>query len=380
MPDDFKKRGTILFQSNNSRKMFDAFVHFGFPKHQTLPHGEIVQLSSEAEIYCYQVNQLDSCLGIRNGDQRVLNVNDAPIGAWDCKRMRKVFGTPQGVLNQFSIAGYGGFEDVKAYVPEMARHHLQVMRENHEDLGADVTIPFASFVFFSCEDNKYLNEFANKPKDVADHFSEHGAGVATLYPGDEMEVGVPWDLEPALARFQESYAALGEIECDPVEVVPLDKVEVAFYGLHKDLHRRYPSLLLRRLEPVEVEIPDLALRIRFSFATGQFEKLEGSGGDPDMIVNSQPLWFAFGNAFGIQTLGVSGRLILRKNFGNWRNHRILLAFYNAEIYLRPSQFFTWTNLRFLYRRRRGLIQRLASFTWRRGVSARSRRWLDAAPR
>ena len=174
-----------------------------------------------------------------------------------------------------------------------------------------------------------------------------------------MEVGVPWDSGPALAQFQQSYAALGDFKYDPAEVVPLDEVEAAFRHLHEDLNRRYPSVVMRRLKPIEVEIPDLAQRVCFSLASGQFEKLDGPG-NPDMIVNSQPLCFTFGNAFGIQTLGVSGRLILRKSFANWRNHRILLAFYNAEIYLRPSLFFTWANLRFLFQRRRGLIQQLAN--------------------
>ena len=79
--------------------------------------------------------------------------------------------------------------------------------------------------------------------------------IIVLYLGDEMEVGVPWDSGPALARFQESTATLGDFKYDCVEAVPLDEVEAAFRRLHEDLHRRYPSVVMRRLKPIEVEIP-----------------------------------------------------------------------------------------------------------------------------
>jgi len=88
--------------------------------------------------------------------------------------------------------------------------------------------------------------------------------------------------------------------------------------------------VLRRLRPFTVRIPDLGFGARACVATGSCERLEDVP-DPDLVMNSQPLWFAFKFPYGTQTLGVSARYTLLRNIGNWRLHRILFAMNNAEI-------------------------------------------------
>lgn len=353
LPDDFKKRVTVLFQRNNSEKMFAAFERFGFPNHLALPHRKIVPLSEETSVYSYQCGQMDSCLGIRNKGQLVLNVNDAPVNEWDCRHIQKDIGKPDVLLNQFSIAGYGGFEKPEEYLPQMAREHLEVMLANHRDLGAACTIPFASFILFACEDNAYVNRYANRPRDVYDYFHESGADVAVLYPGDALEVGQPYDSKPALQRFDEAYVRLEDFEYQRSHPVSIEEIVSATERLGADLREKYPRWLLKQLGPVNAHMPDLDRTVRFSLRDATAEELAKTT-SPDLVVNSQPLFFALNNRFGVQTLGVSARFRLHRNERNWRNHRILMAMYNAEIYLRPKYFFSRENMRYLFERRQGL--------------------------
>ena len=99
--------------------------------------------------------------------------------------------------------------------------------------------------------------------------------------------------------------------------------------------------------------------MRFSLVEGSCTDL-GRGVEPDIALNSQPLLFALSNPFGVQTLGVSARLTLHKNLANWRNHRILMALYNAEVHLRPRYLFTRANLAHLFQRRQGLTRQVAT--------------------
>jgi UDP-MurNAc hydroxylase len=85
----------------------------------------------------------------------------------------------------------------------------------------------------------------------------------------------------------------------------------------------------------ETIVPELNETIVFSLARGRIEKASESE-QPDVVINSQPLWFGFKLPFGIQTLGVSARLRLVWNCRNWKVHRILLSLNNAGIYLRPK--------------------------------------------
>lgn len=86
----------------------------------------------------------------------------------------------------------------------------------------------------------------------------------------------------------------------------------------------------------------------FSVARGEFR--EDAEASPDLIIKSQPLHFGFSFPYGIQTLGVSARYTLLKNFPNWRNHRILFSINNAELYLRPTLLLKPQNLKFFKER------------------------------
>ncbi|MDP9072876.1 MAG: hypothetical protein M3N98_01655 [Actinomycetota bacterium] len=100
-----------------------------------------------------------------------------------------------------------------------------------------------------------------------------------------------------------------------------------------------------------MRIPDLDVTAAFSISKRSFHIEEVSV--PDLEVNSQPLKFVFEQPFGLQTLGVSGRLIVNTPTRTWRLHRIVFAMNNAEIYLRPRLFLSMSNARYFRERWRG---------------------------
>ncbi|MBA2737430.1 MAG: MBL fold metallo-hydrolase [Pyrinomonadaceae bacterium] len=349
LPEAFKNRVTILYQKNNSEKMFNAFKRLGFPNAVALPHRETVDLTGQTKVYCCQAGTMDSALGVISGGEVVLNLNDCEINAGDCRRILSDLGKVDVVLNQFSIAGYSGFQDYENHLPQQSRNILDKMMANHLDLRADLTIPFASFIYFSSEDNKYINNYSNKPQDVAEYFAEKEQKLAVLYPGETYRTGTEHDSTAALARFRKFYDSMETLTYDTSKKIPLEEIAAAFDNLVRHLHEKYPVSLLRLLlKPVTVRIPDLDLTVVFSVASGEF--CEDKEAAPDLIIKSQPLHFGFSYPYGIQTLGVSARYTLIKNFPNWRKHRIFFSLNNAELYLRPKFLFTPHNLNFFKER------------------------------
>jgi hypothetical protein len=355
LPSEFKRRVRLLFQRNNSDKMFAALRKLGFERLEVLPHRRPVELEPGLSVYCYQVGQMDSMLGVRCGSHTVLNINDAEINTIDCKRVLGDFGKCDILLNQFSLAGYGGFADRDAYLPAAAARILRKMAANHRDLGAKVTIPFASFIYFSAVDNRYINAYANTPQKVYQYFEQQGLKVALLYPGDVFHAGQEIHNESALERFSTT-PDFDNLSYDTAPSVPLETIRGRFEQLCDALRERYTSFFLRLLRPFQVYIPDLGTTMRFSLAN---RSMEESDGPPDLEINSQPLSFGFSSPFGFQTLGVSGRYILYRNFRNWRNHRILFSLNNAEIYLRPKYFFRGRNLTWIAERLPGAINQIS---------------------
>ena len=111
-------------------------------------------------------------------------------------------------------------------------------------------------------------------------------------------------------------------------------IVAAYDDLAAHLRDKYPMLLLRMLRPVTVRMPDLDQTVAFRLAKGSLEEV-GNPVEPDLVINSQPLWFGFNFSFGIQTLGVSARFRLLRNVNNWKLHRVLFSLNNGGVYLHP---------------------------------------------
>ena len=340
-PAAFKARVTILFQDRDYTKMFTAFRKLGYGRFQRLPHRKIVPLSDRPDatkVYCYHAGLMDSALAVLSQGQVVFDANDARISVGECKRILSDIGHVDVLLNQFSLAAYGGFEPHEKFLPQRAAQILANVSSVHRALGAKVTIPFASFIYFSSLDNKYVNKFANSARDAAEYLSRHGQRTAILYPGDAYEVGADYDSYDALARFDQ-LPGIDERTYDSIESKTMAEVVAAYDALAAQMRDKYSMILLRTLGPVTIRIPDLGKTVALRLAKGSLVEVENAT-EPDLVVNSQPLWFGFKFPFGIQTLGVSARFRLLRNFTNWKFHRILFSLNNGGVYLRPRYLLT----------------------------------------
>jgi len=349
LPDNFKSRTPVFFQKNNSKKMFGALRKLGFKAFIELPHRKLITLTDKTSIYCYQVGNMDSILGVLSGGKVVLNINDAEINSRDCKVVSKDIGAIDTILNQFSIAGYSGQENRDKFLPVLADKILDNFVGNHRDLRAKNSIPFASFVNFCREDNKYINDYANSIARVASRMNAEGLGCVTLLPGDSWNTSERHKNDAPLKRLM----ALGNgfkscSEDTPIEVVGLDKIKETYQKRYEQIQASYWWIFRSLLKPVVVDVPDLNCSIVFSMKENRFD-VKAPEENCDLVINSQPLWFLFSAPFGCQTLGVSACYKLKKGLKNWKLYRALFSLNNAEIYL-SLKFFTRTNIIWLTRR------------------------------
>jgi hypothetical protein len=356
LPATFKERITVLYQELNSHKMISAFNRLGFKNVELLPHRKTKQLGDGTKLYSYYVGVMDSCLGVSDGRHTLLNANDAQIESADCRQITKDLGKVDTLLTQFSIAFYSGLPDYQDRLTRMAKGILRRISGNHKDLGVERTIPFASFIYYCSEENRYVNQFHNSPLTVYDYFKKRDQPLVVLYPGDVFDDSEPYDSARALQRFEQLDA--NALVYDLFEQVPLDDIQTAFFKFCNELHARYPTFILKLLKPLTVRIPDLQSAVVFSLGKRTFDRTDFSG-PCDLSVNSQALHFCFANPFGFQTLGVSGRVKLSQDSTNWRMHHLLFVLNNAEISLRPAQLFSRKTIEFIRQRSSGGLNLLS---------------------
>lgn len=352
LPEDLKQRVTVLVRTGDAPKMVEALEAMGFRTVTPLAHRGRVTLSEGVEAYSYEVGQMDTCLAIIQGGDVVLNVNDAELSETDCRLLRQDLGPCRTVLNQFSIAGYGGHPDRATHLGAQAARIVESVVHDHEALGAEVTIPFASFVYFCREDNRYVNAYANRPGEIDRALTASGGHAVVLAPGDSYTVGGDHDSSAALAWWDQRFDTLDQQPYDPVEPVPMAEVEEAFRWRCTQLRTVLPEAVLRWMGPITAALPDHGETVRFCVADRSFETV---GGDAvvDVTVNSQPLAFALGHPYGLQTLGVSARATVRPDASGWRRHRIAFAVANSGLDLRWRRLVSRSNVRLVVPRVRG---------------------------
>ncbi len=335
LPADFKRRVVLLFQELQTDRMPNAFRALGFPNVVTIKHRGWQAISPHTSVYMYQEAPLDAAIAIRDGQtgELLLNVNDVELSDYDIDILKKDLGAIDVVLNQFSFATYDGREDYAAVTRAQAERILTSIVDDHRGLGAKVTIPFASFMYFCAPDNFHLNAFRNSPRTVAERFAQNDLRLAVLLPGETYEAGTQWDNRAALAR----YDAMQEVPKphDQPKRVALDELEKDARALFADMHHYYPSTLLRLTGHYRIFIEDLGETVLFGLGSQTWRPLASGHADWDIKVLSQPLQFALKNSFGLQTLSISGRFQIRRNLRRFMLLRILMGLRNAELFLRP---------------------------------------------
>jgi len=345
----FKERVTVLFQQKNSTKLFDAMRRWGYKNFQSLPDRAAIELPGGVTISCYQIGFLDSLLAVADGEHIVFNLNDTDVTVRDLASLRRQFGKPDVVLNQFSIAGFDGYKDAPKALAASARSKLGDMLAAHRSLGAKCTIPFASFVYFSSIDNKFINTHANSIRDVVEAFEAEGLETQVLYPGDEWIPGTARDSGPAIDRLQCAFETTGSAHFDTPAKISIGELEAVFNNFYNSLRQYYPKFLLKRIGKLRWRLADANAVVATDFTQGRFY-VDSLDGGADIDVYSQPLHFGLSTPFGFETLAVSVRFHVQENRRRWRFLKAISILYNQGVYLRPRYLLSGTTLGYIAER------------------------------
>jgi UDP-MurNAc hydroxylase len=357
LPEAFKKSVIVLLQKRNSRKILEAMHGMGYRHFVELRNRQWVNIAPSTQVYCYQAGLSDSLLGVEAGGDRILNVNDAELSLHDIGVIRREFGTPRVVLNQYSLAGCDGYGANGTILRAAATRKLERILSDHRQLGAKQTIPFASFVRFCRTDNAYLNTFANSANDVARHFGDAGQQLALLRPGDVLSRHRPSSNDEALAWFSRRAGATPEPLAS--EEQSLEALADAYAAFVKDVRRRYPLVHRLWLQPITFRLLDCKTIALADFASDTLQF--ATDGAADIEVNCQPLWFAFRHPFGFETLAVSGRFKVVRNRRAWRRLKSLSILMNQELDLRMVSLLNPATVSFIAARiRHGLLRQIRS--------------------
>lgn len=314
IPESLRPGITILFQSTKDQRVLDFCKKQGF-RTMELPDQVRVSLGGGLELQCGQVLFFDSWACFFADGKKVLNVNDCCVdGGVSAEEIKQHTGEVDVLLTQFSYAAWKGGPGDKAMREASAAQKLEVVAKQIEAFAPSYTIPFASYVYFSHEENRYLNDSVNRPGRVCEVVEGAGSIPVVMRPGQRWEIDAPWDNPSVLAYYEDIYDGIGQRayhaagpSVSLAELFGLCERYLARLAEFNDFRMIRTAKRLRFggfFQPFVIELSDLAICVRFDVLSGL--KVV-SGVRPDVQMHSESLAFVFQHDFGFDTLSVNGR-------------------------------------------------------------------------
>lgn len=312
-----KDKVVVLFQKTRDHRVLNFCQSQGL-RVQELDDRVPTKLNGELSVICGVSDFYDSWLSISDGKTSILNLNDCHTrNDKDVEKIVKYIPRPDVLLSQFSYASWKGGRENSQYRAMAAQNKLEAMARQIRLLKPTFTVPFASMVYFSNEENNYLNDLVNTPQKAAMVIREAGCEPVVLYPGDGWQVdGANWDNSSALLRYEQQYAQLDKLPLrKPGTSASNEELQAAFKGYQERIfskNSRWLIWLISRLsflhafEPVTVELTDTGALFSMSVLEGLRELKKGEL-VTDVKMHSSSFLFLLKNEFGFDTLMVNGR-------------------------------------------------------------------------
>lgn len=309
IPEEYRRKITVLFHWTKDKRVIQLCKQLGFTTHE-LPDGRWMQLD-DMDLICGRNEAIDSWLGIRAEGWKVMNTNDC---AYRCRRevarIAELFGPADVLLTQFSYANWVGNRGDESAHRRAAEKKLQEIRRQVEVLKPDWVIPSASYVWFSHEENYYINDYMNRVSDIATFCSKLlNVRPVVLYPGDTWEVGTAHAPDEAIARYETDYERIFDHPAldasKPVTDADLQTAAAKFFA---DMRAKNNRIFLSLL-PMGIAYLTDKDQTAIIHSTGM-QLAPGRQVEPDIEMSSDALYYCLRFGWGGDALRSSGRFQL----------------------------------------------------------------------
>ena len=312
--EDVRKRITVVYQQTRDGKVIKYCKSLGFQTLE-LPQHQPTRLGKDVTVTCGAVPFYDSWLLIEAGGKRLFNLNDCVVDDEAvARRLQHVVGKVDVLLTQFNWAEWMGNPDRRDIRERCATEKRRRMKLQTGVFRPTYTVPFASYFYFSHEENFYLNDGMNQVDDVARFIaSECNSQPVVLYPGDTWAPGDAHDFQRASDRYRQDMASIRPVH-RAGESVPLEGLVRMAESYRKRIAKKNNPFFLRLasqpwlgvLPALRIFVDDLDLAVEFDWRTG-LRKVEIDRASVDISMHSESLAFVLRFDWGMDTLTVNGR-------------------------------------------------------------------------
>jgi UDP-MurNAc hydroxylase len=310
----------FYFQHTKDKRVISFVANLGLESIE-LATGQCVQLDKDLALTSWSFYGDCYCL-IEVHGRKFLNLNDCDVNSShyinEVKRNLGGHSTELDLLfTQFGYANWIGNSDQGERQEVGQREVIERLKLQIDELKPSITVPFASFSYFSHFENFYMNNFQNTPHSLrtAELLTVHDDRIVFMRPWQEVTI-CNEELENKLredSKLAESHWNLRATKrkIQRVEAIiaqPDDVLKVAWVYL-RTCQRRFGFLpvvlsLLGLIPSLKLEIYDLKLTICLSYHRRPRYTTVDKG---DIILSSETASVLLSKEYGFDTCSISAR-------------------------------------------------------------------------
>ncbi|WNG32358.1 hypothetical protein F0U61_01110 [Archangium violaceum] len=323
IPPERRAELTVLFQETADKRVVGFLRNNGYGRVIEVGSGERKDLGDGATLTTVMARDGDSCHLLDLGGLRILNFNDCYYtSVAEVEDVMSAMGVKPGEVDllttQFSYANWVGNPGDTERRRHAARRKLDHLAMQVRTVRPRFVMPFASFVYFSHEENAYLNDGANLPSMAVARVREEGFPALMLRPGDTLELSTEGlqaavaatdarakELDGAVEAVRRAEKPLRKSAAVPLEDV-VATVRSGLARLRNGVSQVDRTLMRLRLPRAVFELSDHRSLIVVDLLEDVQVQPLGMV-QADVILSSEALRFSFAQDFGFDTLLVNGR-------------------------------------------------------------------------
>ena len=155
--DSTKHDVRIIVPKRNNKNVTKHLIQLGY-KVAEIPNGKQFSISKNFKITNF-VTGHDSAYVVQVGGKTILNQNDCKLSSHQVSQISNNYPDIDYYFMQFSLAGFYANKTEKEKLLKAKKDHKQMIEEYRKHFNPKMTIPFASYVYFCRQENKFLNDY-----------------------------------------------------------------------------------------------------------------------------------------------------------------------------------------------------------------------------
>ena len=326
IPAEIKSKITIIYHTTQDKKIVNFCTKQGFKEVVELKENEEYVLKDDFKIISNEYAGGDSWCYLSTNEYGILNINDCVIRTVEeAQEVQDKVGKVDVLLTQFGYAHkIGNEKDQQLRIDAIEEKKTRIENQSLV-FKPSFIIPFASFVFFSHEENKYMN-LSNFMIDQMSDLIKNKLGKKdiVMYPGDIWNVGDDsWDSLSAIEKYTTDFKAVSNFEFVKTVFVPEDILLKLAVEYGQKLVRKNPTAkhLLSKIGTTFF-ISDYSKSYKFIGEKG-IEEIQKPSNECDVILSSEALQYSFKNEWGAGTCHVNARYLTTEKGEIYKFHLLM---------------------------------------------------------